>query len=95
MTEIINPEVRCTRCILPSGLQGITFDEDGVCSYCRTYEKDFKDWDAIAERRKAEFEALIDANYPLEVIPVLPAEFADAATIHVSDSVSILAEPAE
>jgi len=62
MTEIIiNPEIRCTRCILPSGLQGITFDADGVCSYCRAYEKDFKDWDAIAERRKAEFEALIEA----------------------------------
>ncbi len=39
-----------------------------------------------------QFEALIDANYPLEVIPRLAAELADEATIRLGDEVSILAE---
>lgn len=28
----------CTRCILPETTPGITFDEDNVCNYCRTYQ---------------------------------------------------------
>ena len=28
---------RCTRCILPETMPFIEFDEEGVCSYCRTY----------------------------------------------------------
>lgn len=32
---------RCTKCILPSNFQFISFDDQGVCSYCRTY-KSFK-----------------------------------------------------
>ncbi|MCJ7544528.1 MAG: hypothetical protein MUP47_08210 [Phycisphaerae bacterium] len=30
---------RCTRCILPETMPFIEFDEQGVCSYCRTYRK--------------------------------------------------------
>lgn len=30
---------RCTRCLLPETLPFITFDEEGVCTYCRQYEK--------------------------------------------------------
>jgi hypothetical protein len=30
---------RCTRCILPETFPGIEFDEDGVCNYCRSYQK--------------------------------------------------------
>ncbi len=29
---------RCTRCILPETMPFISFDEEGVCSYCRDYE---------------------------------------------------------
>jgi hypothetical protein len=39
-------------------------------------------------------EAVIDSNYPLEVVPMLSADLAASATIHVSESVSILAEQA-
>lgn len=28
---------RCTRCILPETIPGISFDGDGVCSYCRAH----------------------------------------------------------
>ncbi len=30
---------RCTRCILPETFPGITFDEEGICNYCRDYPK--------------------------------------------------------
>lgn len=30
---------RCTRCIRPASHLSITFDEQGVCNYCRTFEK--------------------------------------------------------
>lgn len=38
------------------------------------------------------FEAVIDANFPLDVIPVLDPGIAEIATIHVSDDVTILAQ---
>lgn len=56
MEEII----RCTRCILPSSLANITFDENGVCNHCRKYEADFKEWDSIKDRKKKEFESILE-----------------------------------
>lgn len=35
---------RCTQCILPEGYPGLTFDEKGVCSYCRGHEKMWGEW---------------------------------------------------
>jgi tRNA(Ile)-lysidine synthase TilS/MesJ len=29
----------CSKCILPSNYKTISFDKDGVCNYCRTYEQ--------------------------------------------------------
>lgn len=29
----------CTRCILPANYRNISFDKDGVCNYCRTYDE--------------------------------------------------------
>ncbi len=52
--------VRCTRCILPGTLLGLTFDEEGVCNHCRKYEQNFKDWDAIASRKEKEFELILN-----------------------------------
>lgn len=51
---------RCRRCILPASLANITFDSDGVCNHCRKYESDFKDWELIKERKKAEFEEILE-----------------------------------
>jgi hypothetical protein len=31
---------RCMRCILPETMPFISFDEEGVCNYCRDYQKD-------------------------------------------------------
>jgi glutamine---fructose-6-phosphate transaminase (isomerizing) len=30
---------RCTRCLLPETMPFISFDEDGVCSYCKDYDE--------------------------------------------------------
>ena len=35
---------RCTKCILPAGFPGITFDEEGVCNYCNRYEQLWGEW---------------------------------------------------
>lgn len=51
---------RCSRCLLPENLDGISFDEQGVCNYCRKYEHDFAGWDTIEDRKKAEFEKMLD-----------------------------------
>ncbi|MBN3035457.1 MAG: hypothetical protein JW861_07700 [Bacteroidales bacterium] len=47
--------IRCKRCLLPSTLSGITFDENGICNHCRKYENDFREWDQIKERKREEF----------------------------------------
>jgi len=55
----MEPIIRCTRCILPSTLSNITFDENGVCNHCLSYEKNFKKWEAIQERKEKEFQAIL------------------------------------
>ena len=38
MLEDNNPNLkRCTKCILPSTMPFISFDENGVCNYCNNY----------------------------------------------------------
>ncbi len=56
----MNDLTRCSRCILPSTLDSITFDDEGICNHCRKYEKDFDEWDKISLRREKEFEKLLD-----------------------------------
>lgn len=47
----------CKKCVMPDTRPGISFDEEGVCSACRAYEKrDQIDWDA----RWREFEKICD-----------------------------------
>ena len=41
---------RCTKCVMPETWEGITFDEEGVCSICRESEKEIKvDWEQRQE----------------------------------------------
>ena len=30
---------KCTKCILPETFPGISFDKDGICNYCKNYQK--------------------------------------------------------
>ena len=47
----------CTKCVMPNTRPGIKFDEQGVCSACRSYEhRSQVDWEA----RWKEFEQLCD-----------------------------------
>ncbi|MBI5586026.1 MAG: hypothetical protein HY892_19615 [Deltaproteobacteria bacterium] len=38
MNRKAEPRVLCSRCILPGTFPGISFDEEGVCNYCRREE---------------------------------------------------------
>ena len=49
----------CTRCVMPDTRPGIRFDEEGVCSACRAYERrQTTDWEA----RWKELEALCERH---------------------------------
>lgn len=43
---------RCTRCILPDNYPNISFDSEGVCNVCRTFEKRWKDYDWDTKERE-------------------------------------------
>ena len=44
--------VRCTRCLYDETTYGISFDDEGVCSYCRMMEKLEKEYPTGAEGRR-------------------------------------------
>jgi len=44
---------RCVRCILPANYPGVTFDSEGICSYCRMFEQRWKNW--VETDREPEF----------------------------------------
>lgn len=61
----------CSRCMLPENYRAITYDDDGVCNYCRTYDElgpRLEDFDRLGKlfqeridgaRGKAEYDALV------------------------------------
>ncbi len=51
---------RCTRCLIPRTLENVSFDAEGVCNHCRKYEQDFAGWEQIKDRKKQEFEQILD-----------------------------------
>jgi len=52
--------MKCTRCLLPSTLEGITFNSEGVCNHCLSYDRNFAEWDKIADRKEKEFEQILE-----------------------------------
>ena len=47
----------CKKCVMPNTRPGITFNEEGICSACQSYDRRKSiDWEA----RWKEFEALCD-----------------------------------
>jgi hypothetical protein len=48
--------MRCSKCILPETIPGISFDEDGVCNYCKSYNLRFSNW---AQERKKKTRQLV------------------------------------
>jgi tRNA(Ile)-lysidine synthase TilS/MesJ len=51
---------RCVRCILPTTFPGISFDEQGLCNYCRRYKGD-KVHDEIKKKYENKFIELKDS----------------------------------
>ncbi|MCM1027980.1 MAG: hypothetical protein NC432_16295 [Roseburia sp.] len=52
-TEKIASLRRCSRCLLPETFPGISFDEEGVCSVCRSYKKiEYKGKEALVSEIK-------------------------------------------
>ena len=49
----------CTRCVLPENFPTIEFDENGLCNYCRTFEKE-KNAAEVKKRHREKFERLLD-----------------------------------
>lgn len=50
----------CTRCIFDSTLHGISFDQDGVCSYCRMVESLAEQYGTGKEKGKIKFDKIVD-----------------------------------
>ena len=50
---------RCTRCLYEEGMPAITFDDDGVCSYCKLHDQFDREYPTGAEGQRR-LEALAD-----------------------------------
>jgi hypothetical protein len=42
---------RCVRCIMPENYPGISFDDEGMCSFCRTFDQQWGTWLSSAEEQ--------------------------------------------
>lgn len=42
---------RCIRCIMPENYPGVTFDSEGVCNFCRVFDKQWGSWMASPEKQ--------------------------------------------
>ncbi|NPV03125.1 MAG: hypothetical protein HPY67_00100 [Syntrophaceae bacterium] len=51
----------CNRCVLPENFPTIDFDENGLCNYCRTFEKE-KNPQEVKNRHRAKFERLLETH---------------------------------
>lgn len=52
----------CTHCILPETFPGISFDEQGICKYCRQEEKKITHLDEKREEYRKKLDALIEGT---------------------------------
>ena len=77
-TEPIRNIRRCTRCVMPETMPFIEFDDEGVCNYCRTYQKHplrgqdaLQQWADGARRHDSKADAIVafsggrDSSYGL------------------------------
>src|SRR5512137_1840906 len=51
----------CTHCVLPENFPNIDFDENGLCQYCRTFEKE-KNPEEVKSRHREKFEKLLETH---------------------------------
>ncbi|HRR40183.1 MAG TPA: phosphoadenosine phosphosulfate reductase family protein [Syntrophales bacterium] len=48
----------CKTCVLPESFPSIAFDSDGICNYCRSFQKE-KDHEGVRDRYREKFESLL------------------------------------
>jgi tRNA(Ile)-lysidine synthase TilS/MesJ len=51
----------CTRCVLPENFPTIDFDENGLCNYCLTFQKE-KNPDEVKSRHRDKFQKLLETH---------------------------------
>ena len=51
----------CTCCVLPENFPTIDFDENGLCNYCRTSQKE-KNPEEVKKRHREKFEKMLETN---------------------------------
>ncbi len=50
---------RCSRCIIPASLPSVILDKEGVCNYCKNFDKIFVNGEDRKQKRRKEFENII------------------------------------
>jgi hypothetical protein len=56
---------RCLRCVMPENYPGVTLDAEGVCNYCRTFDRYWGTWIASPEeqaRSEAKLRRIFEAT---------------------------------
>lgn len=57
---MVQPYRICTRCVMDSSARQIAFDDEGICSYCRAFEKRIaKTIGSTAEQKQTHLEAML------------------------------------
>ena len=54
-----NNQSRCQRCILPSGCPTISYDKDGVCSFCHEWDRQ---WGNVSFENQEKLKKIIDKS---------------------------------
>jgi tRNA(Ile)-lysidine synthase TilS/MesJ len=52
---------RCTKCVLPETFPGISYDDEGVCNFCRSFRGQ-EHLDSSIEKYRKRFEKLLDEH---------------------------------
>ena len=51
---------RCNKCLTPVSYPRTTFNQDGICNHCISYEKLYSNWEDSSKDREERFQKLID-----------------------------------
>jgi len=51
--------IRCTSCVLPNTLPSVILDKDGVCNYCKDYNKLFGNIETVMNERKEKLNNMV------------------------------------
>ena len=58
--------MKCSKCILPGTTPGISFNEDGLCNYCKSYDQRFSNWEQVKEQKYNQLMKIIEYSKKLK-----------------------------